>query len=87
MDISLATRICPELRKPGRIKPRSMLPKTPRKIDPLEPFMVFGMPQSEQILYKTLIQDTNAKPDGSADCKSRRCRARWIAIPSISRSI
>ena len=41
----------------------------PMRIDPLEPFMVFGMPQSEQILYKTRIQETNAKPDGSATAK------------------
>ena len=41
----------------------------PLRIDPLEPFMVFGMPQSEQILYKTRIQETNAKPDGSATAK------------------
>ncbi len=46
-----------------------MPPKTLRKIDPLEPFMVFGMPQSEQILYKTRIQETNAKPDESATAK------------------
>jgi VWFA-related protein len=34
----------------------------PTRIDPLEPFMVFGMPQSEQILYKAQIQhmDPNA---------------------------
>ena len=33
--------------------------QNPTRIDPLEPFMVFGMPQSEQILYKTLIQRMN----------------------------
>jgi VWFA-related protein len=43
--------------------------QNPTQIDPLEPFMVFGMPQSEQILYKTRIQETNAKPDGSATAK------------------
>ncbi len=41
----------------------------PTRMDPLEPFMVFGMPQSEQILYKTLIQHVDAKPDGSATAK------------------
>ncbi|MGC2613865.1 MAG: VWA domain-containing protein [Terracidiphilus sp.] len=30
--------------------------QNPMSVDPLEPFMAFGMPQSEQILYKTLIQ-------------------------------
>lgn len=35
----------------------------PTRIDPLEPFMVFGMPQSEQILYKTLIRHVPPKPD------------------------
>jgi VWFA-related protein len=30
--------------------------QNPTRVDPLEPFMAFGMPQSEQILYKTLIQ-------------------------------
>jgi hypothetical protein len=33
--------------------------QNPTKVDPLEPFMAFGMPQSEQILYKTLIQRTD----------------------------
>lgn len=40
----------------------------PTRIDPLQPFMVFGMPQSEQILYKTLIQHIPPKPD-AADAK------------------
>lgn len=35
----------------------------PTTIDPLKPFMTFGMPQSEQILYKALIQHVPAKPD------------------------
>ncbi|HEY2469182.1 MAG TPA: VWA domain-containing protein [Terracidiphilus sp.] len=42
--------------------------QNPTRIDPLEPFMVFGMPQSEQILYKTLIQHMSPKPD-AADAK------------------
>ena len=33
----------------------------PTAIDPLKPFMVFGMPQSEQILYKALIQHVPPK--------------------------
>ena len=37
--------------------------QNPTRIDPLEPFMVFGMPQSEQILYKTLIQPMPQKAD------------------------
>lgn len=36
---------------------------SPTKIDPLEPFMVFGMPQSEQIIYKTLIHQVAQKAD------------------------
>ena len=42
--------------------------QNPTRIDPLEPFMVFGMPLSEQILYKTLIQQMPPKPD-AADAK------------------
>ena len=38
----------------------------PTAIDPLAPFMVFGMPQSEQILYKTLVQHVAPKPDAPA---------------------
>jgi VWFA-related protein len=37
--------------------------QNPVAIDPLKPFMVFGMPQSEQILYKTLIRPIPPKPD------------------------
>ena len=37
--------------------------QNPTQIDPLEPFMVFGMPQSEQILYKTQIQPMPQKAD------------------------
>lgn len=53
--------------------------QNPTRIDPLEPFMVFGMPQSEQILYKTLIRHVPPKPDaggskpalkGPIDCYS-----------------
>ena len=39
--------------------------KDPARIDPLEPFMVFGMPTSEQILYKTLIQHMPPKSETS----------------------
>jgi len=38
--------------------------------NPLQPFMSFGMPQTEQILYKTLIQRVPAKADGPADPKA-----------------
>jgi len=38
--------------------------------DPLRPFMTFGMPQSEQILYKTLIQRVAPKPDAPSDAKT-----------------
>lgn len=40
--------------------------------DPLLPFMAFGMPQSEQILYKTLIQPLPAKQEiaSAADGKT-----------------
>jgi VWFA-related protein len=41
----------------------------PTRIDPLGPFMVFGMPTSEQILYKALIQHMPAKSEGSAGAK------------------
>jgi VWFA-related protein len=41
----------------------------PTRIDPLEPFMVFGMPTSEQILYKALIQHMPPKSDASASAK------------------
>ena len=37
----------------------------PTHIDPLAPFMAFGMPQTEQILYKTLIRHSEPKPDAS----------------------
>lgn len=35
--------------------------------DPLRPFMVLGMPQTEQILYKTLIQPLPPKTEPSAN--------------------
>ena len=35
--------------------------QNPTRVDPLEPFMVFGMPQSEQILYKALVQHMDSK--------------------------
>jgi VWFA-related protein len=43
--------------------------QNPMRIDPLEPFMVFGMPQSEQILYKTLIQHMAPNAPGSVVAK------------------
>jgi VWFA-related protein len=43
--------------------------QNPTRIDPLEPFMVFGMPQSEQILYKTLIQPMPQKADAKPSLK------------------
>lgn len=43
--------------------------QNPTKIDPLGPFMVFGMPVSEQILYKTLIQHLPPKPDATGSAK------------------
>ena len=43
--------------------------QNPTRIDPLEPFMVFGMPQSEQILYKTLIQHMDPNAPGTAPAK------------------
>jgi VWFA-related protein len=43
--------------------------QNPTRIDPLEPFMVFGMPQSEQILYKTLIQQMPQGIDGKPSLK------------------
>jgi hypothetical protein len=39
----------------------------PTHIDPLAPFMAFGMPQTEQILYKTLIRHAEPKPDSSGE--------------------
>jgi hypothetical protein len=38
--------------------------------NPLQPFMSFGMPQTEQILYKTLIQPVPARADAPADPKT-----------------
>jgi len=38
--------------------------------NPLQPFMNFGMPETEQILYKTLIQPVPAKADAPADPKA-----------------
>jgi VWFA-related protein len=35
----------------------------PSRIDPLAAFMQFGMPQTEQILYKTRVQHAAPKPD------------------------
>ena len=37
----------------------------PTHINPLAPFMAFGMPQTQQILYKTLIQHGDPKADAS----------------------
>ena len=38
----------------------------PALVDPLKAFMDFGMPQTEQILYKTLIHQVPEKPDTPA---------------------
>ena len=38
----------------------------PTLVDPLKAFMDFGMPQTEQILYKTLIRPIPEKPDAPA---------------------
>lgn len=38
--------------------------------DPLAPFMEFGMPQTEQILYKTLIQPVTPKEGAPVDAKA-----------------
>jgi VWFA-related protein len=38
----------------------------PSHINPLAPFMEFGMPQTEQILYKARIHPAAPAPDGSA---------------------
>jgi VWFA-related protein len=43
--------------------------QNPTRLDPLEPFMVFGMPESEQILYKTLVQQMDAKVAGTTAAK------------------
>lgn len=43
--------------------------QNPTRIDPLEPFMVFGMPESEQILYKTLVQPMDAKSAATTTAK------------------
>jgi hypothetical protein len=42
----------------------------PTLVDPLRPFMEFGMPQTEQILYKTLIRPMPKKPDTAAGVKT-----------------
>lgn len=43
--------------------------KSPTSIDPLLPFMEFGLPQTEQILYKTLIHEVTPKSTSAADSK------------------
>jgi VWFA-related protein len=45
--------------------------KNPGAIDPLLPFMDLGMPQSEQILYKTLIVPAAAGQNEPADNKNK----------------
>jgi hypothetical protein len=42
----------------------------PTTVDPLKAFMDFGMPQTEQILYKTLIRPVPEKPDAPAADKA-----------------
>lgn len=41
----------------------------PTRLDPLAPFMVFGMPQSEQILYKAMIHPMPQKADAQPSLK------------------
>lgn len=42
----------------------------PTLVDPLRPFMEFGMPQTDQILYKALIRPMSAKPATAVGDKS-----------------
>jgi VWFA-related protein len=44
--------------------------QNPGSVDPLVAFMDLGMPQSEQILYKVLIQPIPAKAGDAADAKA-----------------
>ncbi|MGC1450885.1 MAG: VWA domain-containing protein [Candidatus Sulfotelmatobacter sp.] len=52
----------------------------PTKIDPLAPFMEFGMPQTEQILYKTVIQHTAPQPAGAAETTSVKESAERYSV-------
>lgn len=50
---------------------RKLAAKNPRAVDPLLPFMDLGMPQSERILYKILVQPTAAAENSPADKKNK----------------
>lgn len=49
----------------------------PTKRDPLAPFMEFGMPQTEQILYKAHVHHAEPKPGESADASSAPTNGRY----------
>lgn len=54
--------------------------QNPTSIDPLAPFMVFGMPQSEQILYKARIQHAAPKQAGGDEKPSLKGPQEHYAI-------
>jgi len=49
----------------------------PTKRDPLAPFMEFGMPQTEQILYKAHVHHADAKP-GDSSASSDQANGRYL---------
>jgi VWFA-related protein len=53
-----------------RLAMQKQAAQDPTLVDPLRPFMEFGMPQTEQILYKTLIRPMQEKPDTPARDKA-----------------
>jgi len=54
--------------------------QNPTHIDPLAPFMAFGMPQTEQILYKALIHRAAPKPDAAGDASAAKGTAEHYAV-------
>ena len=50
---------------------KKLAAKNPDAVDPLLPFMDLGMPQSQQILYKILVQPTAAPSNEPADTKDK----------------
>jgi hypothetical protein len=54
--------------------------QNPTRIDPLAPFMEFGMPQTEQILYKTLLHRSPPKPGGGDDASAVKGAAERYAV-------
>jgi hypothetical protein len=52
----------------------------PTRIDPLAPFMGFGMPQTEQILYKALIHPSAPKPETGGDASAVKGTAERYAV-------